>query len=507
MATVIQTEKKSLVLEPARALFSRFSQDGIRYCHFKSNEHLVPGLTGKTDLDILVDRRQAQSVELALLQTGFQRFVPAIGYPSIEDYLGFDNASGSLLHVQIHFNLVVGEKDLKGLNLDFGERILRTRIVDSETDVYVSEPNHELFLLIVRAAVKIRWRDMVAALLGRNRVDGQMAREFRWLAERTEVEKVAEIAARELGPEAAALIVDLAAGPPTIWKLRAFRSRIRRALSWYRVYAPVERQIVRFIRRLLRLAGGFNARYLHLPVAFRRTHRAGGCVVAFVGMDGAGKSTISRQVLKWLTWKLDVYPVYFGSGMGKSSMLRWPMKVVLKGLRKARLVRGRRKVAQSSDAGDLGRRRRVTWAVALWALSLALEKKAKLKRIHRARSRGMIVLCDRYPQIHVAGFNDGPLLEAWIESPSRLRRSLARWEHGIYERATMLHPDLVIKLDLPPEVAAGRQSETSIDDLYRRRQVVRGMDYGDGCGHVEIDASATPDVVLLNVKRAIWERC
>ena len=58
----------------------------------------------------------------------------------------------------------------------------------------------------------------------------------------------------------------------------------------------------------------------------------------------------------------------------------------------------------------------------------------------------------------------------------------------------------------PVEVAAGRQSETSIDDLYRRRQVVRGMDFGDGCDHVEIDASATPDIVLLNVKRAIWER-
>ena len=187
-------------------------------------------------------------------------------------------------------------------------------------------------------------------------------------------------------------------------------------------------------------------------------------------------------------------------------MLRWPLKVALKGLRRAHLIRGRNKGKHSSDAGDHGRRRRVTWAVAFWALSLALEKKAKLKRIHRARSRGMIVLCDRYPQIHVPGFNDGPLLEAWFESPSRLRRSLARWEHGIYERATMQHPDLIIKLDLSPEIAAGRQSETSIDDLYRRRQVVLGMDYGEGCDHVEIDASESPDAVLLNVKRAIWER-
>ena len=72
---------------------------------------------------------------------------------------------------------------------------------------------------------------------------------------------------------------------------------------------------------------------------------------------------------------------------------------------------------------------------------------------------------------------------------------------GIAVEFVGLH--LVIKLDLPPEVAAGRQSETSIDDLYRRRQVVRGMDYGDGCDHVEIDASATPEIVRQTVDLAI----
>ena len=487
-------------------MFTRFGQVGIRYCHFKSNEHLVPGLTGKTDLDILVDRHQAQEVELALLQSGFQRFVAAIPYPTIEDYLGFDDASGQLLHVQIHFNLACGEKDLKGLNLDFGKTILRTRILDPETNVYIAEPNHEFFLLMIRAAVKIRWRDQLAALFGRKHVDGQIAIEFRWLAERSNVDTIAAIAARELGHKAAAMIPDLAAGPPTIRKLSAFRSRIKKAISWNRVYAPIESRLIRPVRRTVRLLGGFNSRYTRLPMAFRRTHRAGGCVVAFVGMDGAGKSTITRQIRKWLTWKLDVYPVYMGSGMSQASMLRWPMKVALKGMRKARLIRGRGKGDRSTDTGDLGRRRRVTWSVALWALSLAKEKKTKLKRIHRARSRGMIVLCDRYPQTQVAGFNDGPLLGAWAESGSSLKRSLARWEYGIYERATMLHPDLVIKLDLSPEIAAGRQSETTIDDLYRRREVVREMHFGADCEHVEIDASDTPENVLLNVKRAIWER-
>jgi thymidylate kinase len=182
------------------------------------------------------------------------------------------------------------------------------------------------------------------------------------------------------------------------------------------------------------------------------------------------------------------------------------MKMALKSFRRARLMKGRNEASPSTDGKESGHHRRVTWAVALWALSLALEKKTKLKRVHRARSRGMIVLCDRYPQIQVTGFNDGPLLGDWIESKSRMRRKLARWEYAIYERATKLSPDLVIKLDLTPEVAAERQSETSIEDLHRRRRVVHEMDFGDTCGHVVIDASAPLEDVILNVKRAIWER-
>lgn len=497
---------QSQPLGAALELFSRFGQTGIRYCHFKSNEHLGAGLSGHTDLDILVDRHQAREAELALVEAGFQRFLPSLGYPSIEDYLGFDYGTGHLLHVHLHYNLVAGEKDLKGYNLGARDALLRTRIVDPASGIFVSEPNHEMLLLLVRSALKIRWRDYLAALLGRSRLRGQTAREFRWLAERTEIARIEAIASRELGARAAELVRDLAAAPPTVWQLRAFRSRAAAALSWDRIYGPVEGRIVRLARAAFRLAGGVNARYLRLPLAFRRTHRAGGCVVAFLGMDGSGKSTITAQVRRWLAWKVDVYPVYFGSGVGTASALRWPMKVMVDKFRHTsavRLLRGSRPGGANRDGGN--RDRRITWAVALWALVLAREKRSKLRRLHRARSRGMIVICDRYPQVQVAGYNDGPLLGSWLVGGSDLRRRLARWELDNYQRATQLRPDLVIKLDLPPEVAARRKPEMTLEELGRRRQAVRDVHYGETCRYAEIDASAPLEKVLLAVKRAIWE--
>ena len=43
---------------------------------------------------------------------------------------------------------------------------------------------------------------------------------------------------------------------------------------------------------------------------------------------------------------------------------------------------------------------------ALWALSIARERRARLRRARRARDLGMIVLSDRFPQSQQAGFND-----------------------------------------------------------------------------------------------------
>ncbi|MGI9435939.1 MAG: hypothetical protein ACR2Q4_14120 [Geminicoccaceae bacterium] len=494
-------------LEAASELFRRFNNANFRYCHFKSNEHLAAGLLGDTDLDILVEQRQHQQVDLALLQAGFRRFVAGYKYPSVEDYIGFDTNTGRLLHVHLHFNLVVGEKDVKGYHLGFAERLLSSREFDPANGIYVSEPHHELVLLLVRMALKLRWRNYLIALFGRPQLRGGAAREFVWLSERTDPARTEAIVADEFGAEAAAMVRGFTSAPPSIWQLRKFRSRAASALAWHRVYTPLESWFVANTRASFRRLGGLNGRYLHLPLGIRRTHHAGGCVVALLGMDGAGKSTVNAEIRRWLSWKLDVYPVYFGSGDGSASVLRWPLKIIVGALRATRIFRRLRGPRAKGAARDtLDNERRVTWAIALWSLVLALEKRTKLKRVHRARSRGMIVICDRFPQIQVKGYNDGPLLGPWLRSDSRLRQGLARWEFDIYQQAFRQGPDLVVKLDLPPKIAAGRKPEMKIEELERRRQAVQAIHFGKQCSCVEIDASAPLEHVLLEVKRAVWEQ-
>ena len=124
-----------------RGLFERVHADGIRYCHWKSNQHLQASMVGKTDVDILVDRRAIVPLTKILGETNFKRFVvkPGRGYPGIEDYVGFDTASGTLTHLHVHYQLTLGEKFLKGHRLPWEELFLSSRIRDPAHGIYVTD--------------------------------------------------------------------------------------------------------------------------------------------------------------------------------------------------------------------------------------------------------------------------------------------------------------------------------------------------------------------------------
>ena len=68
---------------------------------------------------------------------------------------------------------------------------------------------------------------------------------------------------------------------------------------------------------------------LHLPRPWSRHAAGGGCVVAMLGVDGSGKSTVVGSLRSWLGAELDVMPMYFGTGDGRPSLLLLPFKLLV----------------------------------------------------------------------------------------------------------------------------------------------------------------------------------
>ena len=493
MSTPLQPLPQSLTL------FRRLDESGVAYCHFKSNEHLLAGLAGVTDLDLLVARGQAGTAQDALGRAGFKRFAArfAAAHPAVEDYLGFDEVSGRLIHAHVYYALVVGAPHLKGFQLDLGGELLATRVADADTGVYTSEPAHELLLLLLRYALKARLRDRLRELLGKPFFGADARAEQAWLQARVDRPALHRLAVAHLGEAAAAIVDELAERPPSVWRLAALRRAAAPALERQRSVGPLESLALRTGRELSWWASGLNRRVLHLPVPLRRTHPAGGRIIALLGPDGSGKSTVAREVRAWLGWKVDVYPVYFGSGDGPASLLRWPLKAAL-------ALRGPRARSGPAQAGSNGHARpRISLARALWAVLLAAEKRSKMRACIRARNRGMIVVCDRYPQAQVPGFNDGPLLTGWLERGGRLRRRIAAWELQTYQRLAAIAPDLVVKLDVTPEVGRSRSPDTAPGEVERRRLALAAIDYA-GCPTLAVDSLRPLADVLLDVKRGVW---
>jgi hypothetical protein len=490
-----------------REFFDRLHAEGIRYCHWKSNEHLGPSMTGGTDVDILVERGAAQRLTRILTDnTTFKRFVvkPGYGYPGIEDYVGFDPDTGTLIHLHIHYQLTLGEKFIKGHRLPWEERYLSTRVLDTTHGVYVTEPHLELLVLVVRSVMKLRARDYVLEMLGKPYFRGGLLRELRWLVHRVDERRLQEVALELVGERAARYLPTiLKASPPSIRQLRAFGRRVEPSLDAYRLYgrltAARRMAAVEWDTALWR---GMN--WLRgAPGKSSRTLPQGGLFVALLGVDGAGKSSVAGAIADWLSHEVTVVLTYGGSGKGSASL---PRRVIQRigALRRWVL---RRPAGQQGDAPPLaGEPSRVhALGKLLVTFTLARERRRRAAEIRRARGQGWIVLSDRLPQRQFASLNDGPQLEQWLDGPPGLRRAVARREHAAFRLMELTPPDLVIRLRVSPEVARQRKPETPAELLRTGMEVLRKLRFPTTTRVVDVDAEQPLAQVLLQVKRAVWE--
>ena len=506
-------EKKSAVgLKVIYDFINRLHAEHICYCHWKSNEHLTAAMDGDTDLDILVDRDKSSALRVILNEMGFKRFsgVPCRVYPGIEDYLSIDDDTGKLVHLHLHYQLTLGEKYLKGYCLPWTKIILSTRKFNEHQNIYVADPVYEMILFLIRLALKIRLRDRLKKKFRMPYLRSNDLKEFKWLKEKAQIESIAQISQELLGEEVANKILGIASGEITLENLYALKKSTKYIFRYYKSYGIIEGTARRWMREFISIFGFLNRHYLHRPFPSSRINPKGGFVVAFLGADGAGKSTVSKDIKSFLSKKIDVFPVYFGSGDGPSSSFRWPILQILRFIKKKNLFGAESihtaiptdtEVTRSLYNANKWR----AWAKSLWAVMLFLEKRRKLRLTRRARNTGMLVICDRFPQCQVMGFNDGPLLSHWIEHPHKLLRWLAKLEITTYRQADKLSPDLVIKLDVSPEVAVQRKpSDSTMININRRIEAIRRLRYQPAVQVVVVNSDEAYQKVLLRVKQAIW---
>lgn len=486
-------------------LFQDLNESNIQYCHFKSNDHLAAGLNGLTDLDILVHPNDATRFLTILLKHDFKRTEAGFGVKnhSREGYLGFDFKTGQLVYIDLHYCIVIGANRIREYSLrEYSINLLENRHLDKKYNVFIASPEYEFFLLMLRACLKIRIWDGIKLLFGFQFFDDSWKRQHDWLSKRSLTSKLKKVVSQNFTEESINTMIQMFTHYPNTYLL--FRNKLIFKKHFYssRKYGQLTSIIGMLLKELHGAICYFNRKFFSNIIPINRRYLSkGGKFVAFVGVDGSGKSTQLKTISKIFSWKLDLATVYLGAGDGKASWHRSgliKLKSCITDKNKHSRVLFREKPTKVS-----GLLRKA--AKFIWAISLYLEKNSKLKKYHRLSKRGILVLSDRYPQNNVLNFNDGPLLSDYLNEPvNKLFKKFAEYEQNIYSSKKFGPPDLLIRLLVDPMVSIERGEAGSVDYLKRRIAAVNSINFGKNCKEVSIDASRSVEEVARDISREIW---
>ena len=201
-------------------------------------------------------------------------------------------------------------------------------------------------------------------------------------------------------------------------------------------------------------------------------------LIAFVGCDGSGKSTLSTDILADIAAGRRVELCYLGLGSGAigERLKRLPLVGAALERRLARKARQTRTRGQKIPG--------LPTAIVVYLFSVV--RLRRFRRMLALRRAGVTVITDRYPQVEVPGFYDGPGLSA-ARPGNWAVAALARQERRMYDWMASFRPDVVIRLNVDADTAHARKPDHGYELLRQKVNVTPRLRFG-GARIVDLDS-------------------
>lgn len=478
----------------------KLNAHGIRYCHWKSNLSLSESLAGQLDVDLLVHREDAGQFRTILSQLAFEPASNKDGddFPSVEHYFALDEESGVLAHVHAYFRVITGDSLTKNYRFPIEGMLLEnTRMVGS---MPVLSKSAELIVFTLRMMLK---HTSVVELVLLARYWKQVKQEALWLLESDPMAEALQLLQCWLPSVSVRLFetcVDAIKTPAPLLGRILLGFRLRAQLRSYARHSAIRSSLIGmriFAGMVIRRVTG--SRKELMP-------RSGGAVIAFVGPEATGKSTLIGETHTWLGEHFAVEQVH--AGKPRSTWLTMLPNLLVPALRSlfpsARSTRLEAQYLYDETSSEA--RSSFPLIFVIRSVLLAYDRRSLLGRVHRRAANGAIVLCDRYPSSQ-GGAPDSPQLSQLLSSTDRtsIRYRLAVLESRLYREIPP--PDLVIYLTAPLEVALSRNSargKREPEDYVRRRHARSSNLEFERTIVQRINTDRTLDETTLEIKRAIW---
>jgi hypothetical protein len=492
-------------------LFQALNQQGVRYCHWKSNLRLEKALKGQTDLDLLLDRKHSQVFRQILCEHNVKPILAPAGkrYPGLEDYLGFDPTSGRLFHLHVHYQLVLGEQFVKNYRLP-----LEAHFLDSaqlRRGVKIPAPELEIIVLSIRALLKYRDRDAIKDIMTVRTpgLPSDILNEIKWLSGLTSQERISQTLAEINDIVPADVVLEFlqtaASAPRDGYRLYCLRKRARRALRGYQRHNRLRAMLFYFQETWRR-----RSSLLRFSPSRNMTSANGGLTLALIGADGAGKSTMSHMLNQWLAWKLDVHGYYLGSKQPsrRSELLYILFRMTRRSHRTICRWRGEKDALSRLVAGLRDS------LLYMHHLSIGRDRYRRFRSGKKQAMAGSIVIYDRYPLESISvgteyRLLDGPQIPLTIDGEmGPITRPFARAERNLYRNMRL--PDYLFVLDVSPDVSLQRKPDHERAVIEAKCRAVSKLTAlaEQQAGWLEVahfNADLPRDEVLNQLKEKIWE--
>jgi thymidylate kinase len=481
-------------------LLARFDQEGVLYCHWKSKP-----LEGELDVDFLVSNDSLNRATGVLMQLEFKAATPRWGnnYPGVFHYYGYDASQDKTVHLHMFTRVISGESLVKSHLFPFAEMLLKdTRSIGR---LVVTSKEAEFVLFILKTFIRYGSVLDFQREIRRDEINREELRNLKASSDTTKVlDYLSDYCPVLDGKVFLECINAIEAGDwyPRKWVLA---QKIRWQLRIYRLHTDIGRWIdyAGFLRaaclKKLKNQKG-NKIFLN-----------GGAVIAIVGADATGKSTLIKATSGWLRKNFVVYTIH--AGKPPSAWLTFPINLILRlnrsiksNLRIVYNLGNERSKKSTSIHAEMKDQDSLIYAIR--AVCLAWDRRTLLLKARRAAANGEMIVCDRYPSF-AAGMMDSPRL---VEDNTKksftksLYNRLARLEEKIYRQ--IAPPDIVLRLKVSLETAMKRNAAREIidDEIYLQNRHQQAVDwYIPGTRRIaDINTDRTLEDTIAEVKHVIW---
>jgi thymidylate kinase len=241
-----------------------------------------------------------------------------------------------------------------------------------------------------------------------------------------------------------------------------------------------------------------------------------GLIIVFTGVDGSGKSTLTKNTFNWLkNNNYKIKKVYLGSGQGhvniiiKFSNFLSFIGYKFKKSKKSQEINDNTYLV-NSDKKIIFRKKPLLYTYYLiraFGLFLVVKDNyRKIKKMQSNKNKGILSIADRFPQSQFKNINDGPKIEYYANKlNSNYLKKLANKEINYFKHYLKFPPDIVFKLKISPAVALKRKTEhTNIKYLAYKIDLINSIDFPLS-KIINVNAENSLDNVINTVRSTILQ--